>query len=57
MKKLHRLVLGLLSTAFLAVGFTKAADKLDPLGNSIETSKRVAPTPDSVSNCDFADEG
>lgn len=57
MKKLNRFVLGIVSTALLTAGLSRAADKLDPVCLDQQTSKRtVAPTPDSTNSCSLMDE-
>ena len=38
MKSINRLVLGILSSLLLAAGFVRAADRLDPMSNSLSLS-------------------
>jgi hypothetical protein len=58
MKKIRQIVLGVLSTAFLAVGFSRAADRMDPMtSKEPEAAKRTAmPSPDTSMNCHLAEE-
>jgi hypothetical protein len=61
MKNITRLVLGVVSSVFLAVGLARAADKLDPMGKSLEPNNaenNISRTAAScgVSKCDFAGE-
>ena len=58
MKNLKRLVFGVLSSLLLAVGFTRAADRLDPMSQSVlvnEGNVVTASTPDCGSLCDVVD--
>jgi hypothetical protein len=32
------------------------ADRVEPLGDSIERNKTAAPTPDTIGQCNFVDE-
>jgi hypothetical protein len=49
MKSIIRLLLGVISSALLAVGFAQAADQLDPMNHSLPA---VGSTPkDSAPSC------
>jgi hypothetical protein len=56
MKTINRMALGTLSSLLLSAGLTKAAQKLDPLTNSIDSRNNglgcnLAPTSDCISPC------
>lgn len=61
MKTITRLILGVISSSLLAVGFVRAADQLDPmskalgLGNQDHLSKSVARCGTTVSNLEGED--
>jgi len=48
MKSLYRLVLGVISSLLLAAGFTRAADRFDPMSNSLRNSISNGPVGVSV---------
>ncbi len=55
-----RLIFGILSSILLAVGFAKAADRLDPMTGSIQHSVGIPlqeggdpDRPDGAPNCEF----
>ncbi len=57
MKKLTRFILGVISSVLLSAGLSRAADKLDVIdSNPFGTNRSVAPTPDSIQNCNLLDE-
>ena len=56
MKNLKRLVLGVLSSLLFTVGFTRAADQLDPMSNSLSqltSDSAGSTTPDCSTLCDI----
>ena len=58
MKAVHRFALSVLSTGLLAVGFAQTANKFDPMtiNDPKPLSKKAAPAPDCVSECNFVGE-
>lgn len=58
MKTSKRLVFGLLSSLLLAVGFVRAADRLDPMNNepSVSVGGPMAPAEGCTNPCSFADD-
>ena len=58
MKKLKRLLLGVLSSLLLTAGFAQAADQLDPMSRSLavtRTDPALSGALDCAGNCDFVD--
>jgi len=59
MKTIHRFLLGVVSTALLALGLTRAADRLDPVNRSLpaidSTISGTAPT--CTTECFVAEPG
>ena len=59
MNTIKRLVLGLISSLLLAVGFVRAADRLDPMLNttSVSTANPMVAAVDCTVPCDSVDNG
>jgi hypothetical protein len=59
MNSIKRLVFGLASSLLLAAGFMRAADRLDPMNNSLRftpDNDQVGATPPCTWPCDIASE-
>lgn len=58
MNSIKRLVLGVISTLLLAAGFVRAADRLDPMNNSLRLSFNddgsLGVAPPCIEPCDIA---
>jgi len=59
MKNIHRFLLGVLSTCLLALGFSRAADRLDPMNQSLPAVDATisGTAPSCTSECFVAESG